>query len=202
MPKILIATTNPGKIKEIQALFQPLNYQVFGLDYLVPKLGPYPEVFETGSTLKANALLKAVSYGRWSKTLTLAEDTGLFVPSLNGLPGVKSKRFGHSDAHRNAKLIKLLAPPHASDRTAYFKTVIALYQPQIDQTHFFSGVLRGEIALEPLGTQGFGYDPIFLVKEKNLTLAQMSPSQKNSLSHRHQALQKLIHFLDASPKIS
>lgn len=189
--KILVATQNQGKLAEIETVLRPV-----GIETTNPAsegLGEL-DVSETGETLAENALLKAQAFAAASQLPSLSDDSGLEVTALNGQPGVHSKRFAPgSDADRNRYLLSLLE--NASDRSAVFKTVLCLYDPATQTATYFEGVLPGVIATESRGTEGFGYDPIFVPSGYQQTLAQLGVEVKNTLSHRAQALQKVRSYL-------
>jgi XTP/dITP diphosphohydrolase len=187
MPKILIATGNPGKLSEIQALLDEP-----GLTLLLPAdLGIHLAVEEVGSTYETNAAIKAMAYACASGLLTLADDSGLEVDALGGLPGVHSARFSPlenaSDADRRQLLLeKLCGKPRPW--TAHFHCTVALARPD-GKLRFAHGDCPGEIIPEERGENGFGYDPIFLFSELGLTMAELSMDEKNRLSHRARAVQ-------------
>lgn len=150
---------------------------------------------ETADTLEGNALIKA----RWVKERygldCFADDTGLEVAALNGGPSVHTARYAYPDRHDpEANTRKLLSElQNKSDRTAQFRTVIALILN--GEEHLFEGIVRGEIAPEERGTEGFGYDPVFMPEDTGLTFAQLGVDVKNRISHRARAVQKLVEFL-------
>lgn len=188
---VLVATTNAGKVREIQSLLQSRYVEVVTL-HSFPHLLDF-EVEETGTTFKENAELKARTYGRMSGLLTLADDSGLSVDALDGRPGVYSKRYGSTDAERISKLLVELEDKQ--NRSAHFTCAIALYDPSSDKTRLIEGRADGSITSEPKGTNGFGFDPIFYSPELNCTFAEASSEQKNQVSHRAKALEKAIKFI-------
>jgi XTP/dITP diphosphohydrolase len=184
---ILLATSNKGKIRELGAIFKPLDINVLTLADLKDQ---YPPPEETGPDFLTNAILKARYYSEKSQLPALADDSGLEVKALNGEPGVYSARYGGenlSDPERNSYLLQKMAK--ATDRRARFKSVLALAFK--DQSLTWRGELYGEIAYEPLGEEGFGYDPIFIEPKSGLTLAQMPLEAKNLISHRARAAKAL-----------
>ncbi|MEN9938175.1 MAG: hypothetical protein RLZZ387_4754 [Chloroflexota bacterium] len=194
MPKLLIATTNPGKLKEFAAIFAGLPLELRTLR----DEGIADDVEETGATFAENARLKAEYYAARSGLPALADDSGLEVAALGGEPGVYSARYagpGKSDAERNAFLLTKLerVPFHA--RLARFVCVIALARPG-GETELVEGVLPGVIEHEPRGTGGFGYDPLFYVLDENATLAEIPLEHKNRISHRARAAQEARAVLD------
>ena len=187
MPKLVIATTNQGKLREYAAILADLPLELCSLR----DLGIDDDVEETGTTFAENALLKARYYAARSGLPAWADDSGLEVAALNGAPGVYSARFaghGASDADRNALLLEKLAhvPFHA--RLARFVCVVALAMPD-GTAETVEGVLPGVIDFEPRGTGGFGYDPLFYVVDEDRTLAEIPAERKNAISHRARAAQ-------------
>lgn len=186
MPKLLIGTKNKGKIIEIQALLAGLNIELVSLSELQIDMS----VDETGKTYAENAALKAHAYAKASGFITLADDSGLEVDALEGAPGLYSARYAPqanpTDAHRRAHLLKNLAE-HSRPWLARFRCVVALATPGGD-THFAEGTCPGEIIPTERGNNGFGYDPIFLVDTMRKTMAELTLSQKNKLSHRARAV--------------
>jgi XTP/dITP diphosphohydrolase len=147
------------------------------------------DVEETGETFAANALLKAQAYAALSGLPTLADDSGLVVDALNGGPGVYSARYAPTSAERNAKLLQVLEGVPLEQRTARFVCVTALVIPD-GLTLFAEGRIEGRIGYELRGSNGFGYDPLFVI-ESGQTTAELSPEEKNQISHRGRALTKL-----------
>lgn len=189
--RLLIATRNEGKTKEFRALFAPLGIEVQNLNDF-PDL---PEVEETGMTFEENARLKAETIAQLTGQMVLADDSGLKVDLLGGLPGVWSARFAGpdaSDADNNYKLLHELAViADLKKRSAQFHTTLVVAAPQRDSL-VVSAEWEGYIAFEPKGENGFGYDPLFLVGETGQTAAQLSAAEKNQQSHRGQAVKKLM----------
>jgi XTP/dITP diphosphohydrolase len=193
MTKILIATANRGKLHEIQALLADLP-----LTLVIPgDLGLDLDVAETGDTYAVNAGLKAVAYAHRSGLLALADDSGLEVDALGGLPGVRSARFsplpGATDADRRQYLLQQLGGK-ARPWTAHFHCTVALADPDGDSA-YFDGDCPGEIIPTESGDNGFGYDPIFLLPELGRTMAELSMAEKNQLSHRARAVTAAIPYL-------
>jgi XTP/dITP diphosphohydrolase len=197
--KLLIATRNPGKLKEFQQILKSLDFKLLSLDQ-IKTLPQDFDIPETGKTFKANAILKAKAYGEKTQLMTVADDSGLMVDYLNGQPGVHSSRFAQGD-HQAAmqKILKSLISVPQSKRTAKFVSVLALYNPQTKKITLFTGESHGWIASKPQGQTGFGYDPIFFSKDLNKTYGQATNQEKNQVSHRAQALKKLAAFLSQSP---
>ncbi|MEW5867751.1 MAG: RdgB/HAM1 family non-canonical purine NTP pyrophosphatase [Chloroflexota bacterium] len=187
MSKLLLASNNQGKLKEIQALLQDLDIKL-----LTPaELGISLDVDETGTTYAENAALKGRAFAQASSLLTLSDDSGLEVDALGGLPGLHSARFapqpGASDADRRAYLLQQL---HGKPRpwTACFRCLIALATPAGD-VQLAEGICPGEIIPDERGHNGFGYDPLFLIPELGRTMAELDMESKNRLSHRARAVQ-------------
>lgn len=194
---LLIGTSNPGKLREYQALLAGVPLRLLSLrDVGLERL----TVDETGDTFAANAELKALAYTRASGLLALADDTGLMVDALGGAPGVHSARYGGEGltmAQRRQKLLKELEGVPAEQRTARFVCVIVLAYPQTMTTTSASGVCEGWIAwMEDEGEQGFGYDAIFIPKGYHLPWSRIPMAEKNRISHRGDAVRKLIPVLE------
>ena len=199
MKKLLIATNNPGKLAELNSLLHDL-----GLDLLHPAvLGLDLEVEEDGISYSENALKKAKEFCQRSNLPTLADDSGLEVVLLNNAPGLHSRRYAagiaETDADRRDVLIKNLSGK-SHPWVARFRAAIAVAKPD-GQTILAEGMCPGEIIPDERGTGGFGYDPIFLVENTGKTMAELSLTDKNRLSHRARAVAKLISglsdFLDS-----
>lgn len=185
--KVLIGTGNVGKLKEVLAILA----QIPGVEWVTPAEIAIPDVSETGTMLFENAVLKATTIASTTGCLTLAEDSGLEVDALDGAPGVLSARYAGEPPDppaNNVKLLTVLAG--VSHRRARFRTVAALALPD-GRVWTAEGVLEGTIAESPRGAGGFGYDPLFMPAGETRTLAELSPVEKNALSHRRQALEGL-----------
>lgn len=189
MPELLIATKNQGKANEFRQLFAEKGYQI-------KTLLDYPEIEdieETGKTFEENARLKAETIAKQFQTIVLADDSGLMVDALGGQPGVYSARYageGHNDSANNAKLLAELGALPLQNRKASFHCTLVLAAPGVDSL-VVEGKVDGEIALFPSGENGFGYDPLFYVKELNKTFAELSSTEKNQFSHRSKAIEQL-----------
>lgn len=191
--RLLIATHNRGKLTEYQEIFGEMGPALLTLD----DVGITHDVEETGKTFLENARLKAEAYARASGILTLADDSGLEVDALNGEPGVYSKRYagdGKSDAERNEFLLERLRTVPREARAARFRCAIVIADPG-GQTWTAEGTCEGEMAFEPRGTNGFGYDPIFIVQERGRHLAELTSQEKNRISHRGLAALKAREIL-------
>lgn len=193
MPKLLLATSNPGKIREYRYLLDGLGYKITTLaEEIIVKI-----VTESGNNYEQNARLKAITYAKLSQLTALADDSGLEVDALNGEPGVKSARFAGKAATDADKVSFLLAKLNGvlwEKRTARFKCVIAIATPDGQSTVCY-GECHGMIALEATGKNGFGYDPIFFLPEIGKTMAELPLEMKNQISHRAQASQKARQVL-------
>ncbi|MGI0486864.1 RdgB/HAM1 family non-canonical purine NTP pyrophosphatase [Pantanalinema rosaneae CENA516] len=188
MTILVVATGNPGKVRELQAVLADLDWE---LQAKPAEL----EVDETGDTFAANACLKASEVARSTGEWAIADDSGLEVTALNGAPGVYSARYGNTDAERIQRLLTELG--EQSDRSARFVCVTAVARPDGTIAVQTEGICPGEILHTPQGTGGFGYDPIFYVPEHQQTFAEMSLELKQSISHRGKALQALLPQLAA-----
>ncbi len=187
--KLLFASANNHKIEEIKSLL-PKGIELISL----ADIDFHDEIPETSDTIEGNAILKAQFLAEKLEIPCFADDTGLVIPSLNGEPGVYSARYAGEDriADNNMNLV-LTKLENQTDRNAHFLTVIAL---QLNgTTHLFEGRVNGEIISNKRGTNGFGYDPIFEPENKGKTFAEMTSEEKNSISHRARALEKMILFL-------
>lgn len=197
--KLLLATTNQGKIKEYQELLKELPLEVISLKQITGQENFM--IKETGVTFKDNAKIKAEVLGMKTGLLTLADDSGLEIDALGGAPGVKSQRFAKTDSERINKAIMLMKNIPEKERTARFKACLALYFPESGNIKFFQGVAEGKISKKPKGKSGFGYDPIFFSDELGKTFGQASSEEKNKVSHRGKALIKVKNFLLKYPPI-
>ncbi len=192
--KLLIATNNAGKLVELRALLNESHVQVTS-----PSLENIDiEVEENGSSLKENASLKAKEFNRISGLPSLSDDSGLFVAHLNGRPGIHSARYAGpngSDDDLVDKLLNELDGVEESKRTAYFECVIAIIDDHGEE-HFFSGRCEGTISTQRKGNNGFGYDPVFFIPKLDKTMAELTESEKNDVSHRSKAMKQAIRFID------
>jgi XTP/dITP diphosphohydrolase len=187
--KLFFGTGNPKKLKEIREILGDQFTLVSFTDLPAPL-----EVEETEDTLEGNAILKARSYHAATGLPCFADDTGLEVAALGGRPGVYSARYAGLDGDATRNMQKLLQElDGVADRSARFRTVIAWYDGQDLRT--FEGILSGRIGTAPVGSNGFGYDPVFLPDGMDRTLAELDADAKNAISHRGQALRKFVDFL-------
>jgi XTP/dITP diphosphohydrolase len=194
---IVLATSNHGKLLELRALLADLPVQLRSAAEL---LGEPPSIVEDGATFEENALIKARAIARATRTLALADDSGLEVDALGGRPGVRSARFAHeraTDAENNAALLRELADVKEGARGARFRCVLALVDPWHESdVHVAQGSCEGSIALVPRGSGGFGYDPLFLVSgQDGKAMAELSEADKNRVSHRGRAVEALRAIL-------
>lgn len=188
--KLLVATHNKGKVKEFAEMLADLQVNWLGLD----EAGVVRDVEETGTTFRENALLKAQAYAVETGLLTLADDSGLVVDALDGQPGVYTGRYGGpglSYAERYTLLLHKLRDVPWAQRTARFCCVILLAGPDGTVLEEAEGVCEGYIAFEPAGSGGFGYDPVFYVAEKGVTMASLDSAVKHTLSHRGRAMKAI-----------
>lgn len=194
MRRVLIGTGNRGKVAEYRAILAGLPIELVAPEDLEV---PIEEPAEDFATFRENAVAKARAYARATRMEALADDSGLEVAALRGAPGVRSRRFfgDVGDAERNAKLLALL--DGVADRSARFVCAIALARPD-GGVAVFEGEVAGRIAAAPRGTNGFGYDPIFLVEAGERTMAELSPAEKHARSHRGRAGALLRAHLAAS----
>ena len=194
---LLIATRNPGKVKEFAALFSEIGVGVRDLS----SVGDDFEPEETGRTFRDNAVLKAEAYAGRYECFALADDSGLSVNALGGEPGVYSARFasrsnaGSGDAANNAYLLRRLKSVPEEKRTGRFECVLALAGPDGRTIYTTEGSVEGTILREPRGENGFGYDPLFL-HASGRTTAEMTPDEKHAVSHRGLASRRLRALLD------
>ncbi|WP_425393029.1 RdgB/HAM1 family non-canonical purine NTP pyrophosphatase [Ekhidna sp.] len=188
--KICFASHNANKVKELNQLM-PDDIQIIGLD----ELQITEDIQETGKTLEENSLIKARYVYDKHRLPVLADDSGLLVTTLNGEPGVYSARYAGLEKDDNKNMDLLLSNLKGkTDKSAEFQTVITFIDSEGD-THQFKGHVEGEIITEKRGTNGFGYDPIFMPKGYDKTFAELSSEVKNRISHRAKAIQKLLEHL-------
>lgn len=188
---LLLATTSAGKLREWQGLLCDLPLKLLTLG----DAGITFDVEETGATYAANALLKAEAYGKASRLLTLAEDAGLSVAALHGRPGVHSARWeGNDYVHKNALLVRLLEGKHGSERACRYVCAVIVRHPD-GRLWRVRGEVRGQIAMQPAGNGGFGYDPVFYIPRLRQTLAQVSIDEKDRISHRGRAARRIRPIL-------
>lgn len=190
MLEVVIATTNPGKARELAQIFADANFRCADLSSLDQTP---PHVQETGATFRVNACLKASAYAKHYNRWALADDSGLEVDALNGAPGIHSARWaerhdaGKGDRDNNRLLLRQLDAANDRRRAARFVCVLALSDPQGRMVLTARGQVSGRILREARGSNGFGYDPLFLIAELGQTTAELPPTQKHAFSHRGRA---------------
>lgn len=197
MKEIVIATKNEHKVIEMKKMLEPLGYQVLTLyDFK-----EFPDIIEDGLTFRENALKKAKELSLYLNKDVIADDSGLEVFSLNNNPGVYSARYaGENVSYEDNNRLLLKNMEQINNRKARFVTTICLYLKN-GETHYFEDYLYGEIAREYKGSNGFGYDPIFIVEGGNKHLAEISLEEKNVISHRGKCIQKLITYLKSKQNL-
>lgn len=189
---LVFASNNKNKIKEIQSIL-PDSIKILSLE----EIGCHEDIAETADTIEGNAILKADYVTKNYGYDCFADDTGLEVTALNGVPGVYSARYAGEHRDANDNMDKLLdALSDQSDRSAQFKTVITLNLK--GEQHLFTGIVKGTITLTKAGNEGFGYDPIFQPENYTETFAQLPLEIKNKIGHRGKATQQLIDFLNSA----
>lgn len=190
MTDIVIASSNKGKINDFKVIFS--GYNVIGINELLEDF----DVEETGTTFEENARLKSEAAAKALNKTVIADDSGLEVAALNGAPGVYSARFAGEDKDDHANIDKVLhLLEDTIERAARFVCVISMTTAEGD-THTFKGTVDGEITLARIGENGFGYDPIFYVPDKNKTMAQLSAEEKSQISHRRRAIDQLQAYME------
>lgn len=187
----MIATNNPNKVQEFKAMLEPLGYEVKSLLDFKEDL----DIEETGTTFEENALIKARFIHDYLKISVIADDSGLCVDAMSGAPGVYSARFLGRDTSYQEKNEYIIKACEGSDRKAQFVCDIA-YVDESGNEMVFEGIVEGVIADKIIGEHGFGYDPIFIYEPFQTTLANVSETQKNEISHRGRALKKLIAYME------
>lgn len=198
MRRVVLATGNPGKLREMVAMLVGSNIQV------IPQTEfKVTEAEETGLTFVENAILKARNASRQTGLPAIADDSGLEVDALDGAPGIYSARYAGehaSDAENTGRLLSTLQAVPLERRSARFRCAMAFMRHASDPAPIIcEGVWQGRILAAPRGDNGFGYDPVFLVTERGCSAAELSSEEKNRLSHRGQALQKLVAALTQIP---
>ncbi|HEV2562075.1 MAG TPA: RdgB/HAM1 family non-canonical purine NTP pyrophosphatase [Rhizomicrobium sp.] len=192
---LVVASHNPGKVREIRELLAPFCIETKGAAEL-----RLAEPEETGSTFAANAALKARAAAQASGLLSLADDSGLAVAALDGAPGIYSARWAGEGKDFSVAMVRVereLKEKNAKDFSAKFVCALALAEPDGD-TQIFEGEIKGHLVFPPRGTRGFGYDPIFIAEGMNQTFGEIDPVQKHAISHRARAFAKLTAALEKS----
>jgi XTP/dITP diphosphohydrolase len=191
--KLLLASSNPGKLREYLELARGRNVEI----ELLPDFSSFPAFDESAPTFAENAAGKALHYSRFTNETVLADDSGLVVPALGGAPGVHSARYagpGASDADRIHKLLREMEGKEGDTRRARFVCVVAI-AAHGRALAVVSDMASGAITKEPRGTSGFGYDPVFLFEDLGRTYAELAPAEKNAYSHRGRAFRRLLYFI-------
>ena len=184
--KIVLATSNKHKVQEINDMVAGS-----GIEFILPPEGFDP--IEDGDTFEENSKIKAFEAWKISKTWTLADDSGLCIKALGGKPGIHSARYAETPAKRIERVLREMVG--ISDREAEFVCAMTLVNPDGKVEFACRGICEGSIGEKPSGHNGFGYDPIFLIKGTNTTMAELSEEDKNKISHRSQALGRVIEYL-------
>lgn len=195
MKEIIIATKNPGKAEEFKTFFAKYNIKAVSLLDLSQSVN---DIEETGTTFEENAAIKAEQIAMLMNKPVLADDSGLTIDALEGRPGIFSARYAGEPKDDNANIAKVLAEledTKESDRTARFVCVLAVATPD-KNTIFKKGYCEGRISVSPKGSNGFGYDPIFIPRNHTRTMAELSSDEKNSISHRSNAIKQLEDWLE------
>lgn len=195
MKQIIIATKNRGKAKEFKEFFSQKNIEALSLLDIEKQL---PDVDETGETFEENASLKAEEISRILNKAVLSDDSGLVIEALDGRPGVYSARYAgekKNDEENVQKVLKELENTPEYDRNARFVCVLAIARPE-EKTKLVRGECKGKIAKFPSGENGFGYDPIFIPDGYQQTMAELEPEEKNRISHRRHAMDKLDGLIE------
>ncbi len=194
--KLIMATTNKDKVREIREMLDGFDIDIISL----AEAGITAKIEENGTTFEENAIIKAETIRDLTEQMVIADDSGLVVDAMDGGPGVYSARFMGEDTGYDVKcgaILKNLEGLEDEKRGARFVCAMALAYPKETgkETSIFKGIFEGRIAYEPKGENGFGYDPIFYVPEKQRTAAQLSDEEKNEVSHRGEALRKAVEEL-------
>ncbi len=205
LPKLLIATRNPGKQREIRQFLADLSLEIVFLDDVGIYESPQELKLETASTFEGNALAKAEFFQKRSRLPTVAEDSGIEVLSLGGAPGVRSRRFAVTppgqgeDEANNKELLRRLAGALPDRRGAQYRSVAVFIKKLNALPQVFEGSCQGRITTEPQGTGGFGYDPLFRSHDLGRTFGEATLEEKNAVSHRGRAFRALAKWLAESP---
>lgn len=184
--KIVLGSSNPHKVKEINEITGDC-----GIEFILPPEGFDPD--ETGTTFSENSLIKAKAAWELSHDWSLADDSGLCIDALEGKPGIYSARYAETPQKRIERVLKELEG--ANERKAHFICSMTLINPDGEVAFKCEGICKGHIIKEAKGTNGFGYDPIFMPEEYNQTIAELSEDEKNKISHRSKALTKVINYI-------
>lgn len=194
MKKFILATSNPHKVEEINAITHGL-----GIEFILPPKGFDP--IETGTTFEENALIKAKDANKLTNMPVLADDSGLCVDALNGGPGIYSARYADTPLSRIQKLLDTIKSVPEDKRGARFVCAMVLLDESGKTLLSTRGECLGKIAFEAKGKNGFGYDPIFLVGDSDISMSELSEDEKNKISHRAKALENVTKFLQSNKKV-
>lgn len=189
--KIVLASSNEHKVKEINAIVANT-----GIEFILPPAGFDP--IENGTTFEENSLIKARAAWKLTKNWAMADDSGLCIDALNGNPGIYSARYADTPQTRIERVLRELEG--VKDRSARFVCAMTLINPEGEVALACKGICEGSIIEEQRGTHGFGYDPIFLLKDSDRTMAELSDKEKNKVSHRANALEQVLEFIKPSCK--
>ncbi len=188
--RLIFATGNPNKMREIREILGDLGWEVLSMK----EAGLDPEIVEDGTTFEENAIIKAKAVAACCDDIVVADDSGLVIDALNGEPGILSSRYEGTDTPyeiKNRILLDRLEGVPREDRTARFVCAMAAVVPGMEEPIVVRGTFEGYIGDEPAGENGFGYDPIFYVEDRNCSSAQLTPEEKNARSHRGNALRAM-----------
>ncbi len=185
--KIVLASSNPHKVQEINDIVSGS-----GIEFILPPVGFDPN--ETGTTFEESSYIKAIEAWKLSKTWTLADDSGLCISALDGKPGIYSARYAETPALRIERVLNEMQ--EQVNRDAHFSCAMTLINPDGNIEFKYQGICEGFITYAPRGTNGFGYDPIFQLKNSDKTMAELSEAEKNNISHRSIALKKVLEYLN------
>lgn len=189
--KIVLASSNKHKVQEINDIVKTKYEKECNIEFVLPPEGFDP--IEDGKTFEENSRIKAMAAWELTKSWALADDSGLCIKSLNGAPGLYSARYAETPQKRIERVLTEMKDK--TDRTAEFVCAMTLINPQGEVAFACKGICKGSITQEPAGSNGFGYDPIFLVEGRTTTMAELSEEEKNQISHRSQALNQILDVL-------
>lgn len=193
MKRVIVATKNKGKLKEIKEILREFDFEILSME----EAGVSEDIEETGQTFEENAIIKATGIQKLTGAMVIADDSGLEVDALNGAPGIFSARYSGehaNDLKNNQKLLDELKEVPDRDRTARFVCAIAVALGE-NKVFTVRGTVDGVIGHAPAGENGFGYDPLFYLAQYGKTMAQLTPEEKNKISHRGMALVKMVNEL-------
>ena len=189
--KIVLASSNKHKVQEINDIVKTKYEKECDIEFVLPPEGFDP--IEDGKTFEENSRIKAMAAWELTKSWALADDSGLCIEALDGAPGLFSARYAETPQKRIERVLTEMKDK--TDRTAEFVCAMTLINPQGEVAFACKGICKGSITQEPAGSNGFGYDPIFLVEGRTTTMAELSEEEKNQISHRSQALNQILDVL-------